>query len=56
MSYLHPRDFDCKQPVISELSTIRKFKSYVGLKGAENKLHKWLIDFDFIDINTAENN
>jgi polysaccharide deacetylase family protein (PEP-CTERM system associated) len=53
MSYLHPRDFDADQPIIEELSLIRKFKSYVGLKGARAKLEKWLADFDFVDIQTA---
>lgn len=53
MSYLHPRDFDAEQPVIKELSTFRKFKSYVGLKGATSKLEKWLTDFEFVDIQTA---
>jgi polysaccharide deacetylase family protein (PEP-CTERM system associated) len=53
MSYLHPRDFDADQPIIEELSRIRKFKSYVGLKGARAKLEKWLTDFDFVDIRTA---
>jgi hypothetical protein len=53
MSYLHPRDFDATQPIIHELSLIRKFKSYVGLKNAENKLEKWLSDFEFTDIATA---
>ena len=55
MSYFHPRDFDCKQPMIKDLSIVRKFKSYVGLKHCENKLVKWLRDFDFIDITEAEN-
>ena len=53
MSYLHPRDFDAGQPVIKELSLPRKFKSYVGLKGAANKLEQWLSDFEFIDVGTA---
>ena len=53
MSYLHPRDFDADQPIIEDLSRIRKFKSYVGLKGARAKLEKWLADFDFVDIRTA---
>jgi len=53
MSYLHPRDFDPDQPVIKELSAFRKFKSYVGLKGAEKKLEQWLTDFKFIDLGTA---
>ena len=54
MSYLHPRDFDFKQPMIKDLPLSRKFKSYVGLKGAEKKLERWLKDFEFTDIGTAE--
>ncbi|MCE5345934.1 MAG: polysaccharide deacetylase family protein [Bacteroidales bacterium] len=53
MVYLHPRDFDPDQPVIKELSLFRKFKSYVGLKGAEEKLGDWLSDFEFVDVNRA---
>ena len=53
MSYLHPRDFDINQPLIKELSMFRKFKSYVGLNGAANKLEKWLTDFEFVDLSTA---
>jgi len=54
MSYLHPRDFDATQPMIPDLPLSRKFKSYVGLKSATPKLHRWLTDFNFIDIATAE--
>lgn len=53
MSYLHPRDFDANQPMIKDLPISRKFKSYVGLKGASKKLDKWLNDFNFVDIKTA---
>ena len=53
LSYIHPRDLDPGQPMIKELPISRKFKSYVGLKGAEKKLRKWLTDFKFIDLNTA---
>jgi len=53
MSYLHPRDFDAGQPMINDLPFNRKFKSYVGLKGAERKLKKWLTNFEFVDIGTA---
>ncbi|MBN2669254.1 MAG: polysaccharide deacetylase family protein [Bacteroidales bacterium] len=53
MTYFHPRDFDDKQPMIKDLSTIRKFKSYYNLTGALNKLGHWLQDFNFIDLNTA---
>lgn len=54
LSYFHPRDFDYEQPIIEDLSVIRKFKSYVGLKSCKPKLKKWLKDFDFIDMKTAE--
>lgn len=53
MSYIHPRDLDPGQPMIRDLSTVRKFKSYIGLNTAQNKLKKWLSDFEFIDIKTA---
>ena len=53
LSYIHPRDLDAGQPMIKNLSATRKFKSYYGLKGAESKLHRWLKDFSFIDIETA---
>jgi polysaccharide deacetylase family protein (PEP-CTERM system associated) len=55
MSYFHPRDFDPDQPRIKELALDRKFKSYVGLKRAEKKLNRWLKEFKFIDIKTANN-
>ena len=53
MSYIHPRDLDPNQPMIENLDLVRRFKSYVGLKSSENKLKKWLDDFNFIDIATA---
>lgn len=53
MSYIHPRDLDAGQPMIQSLPLARKFKSYVGLSGAEGKLRKWLIDFDLVDVETA---
>jgi len=55
MTYFHPRDFDPDQPIINELSPTRKFKSYVGLKKAMPKLEKWVNDFKFIDLKTADN-
>lgn len=54
LSYIHPRDLDYGQPMLKNLPMIRKFKSYVGLKGAEKKLRQWLNDFRFTDIATAE--
>ena len=54
MSYFHPRDFDIGQPIVPGLSLPRRFKSYVGIKNCKPKLEKWLIDFDFIDLNSAD--
>ena len=53
MTYFHPRDFDTSQPLIPNLSALRRFKSYVGLKGAEAKLVRLLNDFQFVDVRTA---
>ena len=53
MTYFHPRDFDFNQPMINDLSRIRKFKSYYGLKNAFGKLEKLIKEFDFIDLNEA---
>lgn len=53
MAYFHPRDFDPYQPILSNLSLFRKFKSYVGLAYSEKKLINLLNDFEFIDIRTA---
>lgn len=53
LSYIHPRDLDAGQPLIKELPLSRKFKSYVGLSGAQVKLHRFLTDFTFTDIATA---
>lgn len=54
LSYIHPRDLDAGQPMVPGLPLSRKFKSYVGLKGAEAKLRKFLTDFDFMDVATAD--
>lgn len=54
MTYFHPRDFDFDQPIVPGLSATRRFKSYVGLKNCEFKLEKWLTDFKFIDLCSAE--
>ena len=54
LSYIHPRDLDVGQPMIKSLSAARKFRSYVGLKGAEQKLRRWLTDFQFVDVATAD--
>ena len=54
MTYFHPRDFDSGQPIIKDLSLARKFKSYVGLKGALNKLDCLLAEHKFMDIKEAD--
>lgn len=53
MAYIHPRDLDGGQPVLEGLPLTRRFKSYVGVKGAEAKLRRYLTDFVFTDIATA---
>ena len=53
LGYIHPRDLDGGQPMLEGLPLTRKFKSYVGTKGAEKKLRRYLTDFSFTDIETA---
>ena len=50
MTYFHPRDFDPEQPIIPGLSPLRRFKSYVGLSGAETKLRAILQQYDFMTV------
>jgi len=54
MTYFHPRDFDPGQPVIADLSLLRKFKSYYGLSSAYRKLNHLLDDFEFLDLKGAD--
>jgi len=54
MVYLHYRDFDFGQRVIEDLPLHRKFKSYVGIRGAFRKLQNLLSEFEFTDLRTAE--
>ncbi len=54
MTYFHPRDFDPEQPVIESLPSLRKFKSYVGLKHSFGKFQNMLDDFDFITVEQAD--
>ena len=53
MTYFHPRDFDPDQPVLPNLSPIRRFKSYVGLSGAEIKLERLLQNYQFQTVTAA---
>ena len=36
------------------LSISRRFKSYVGIKNYKPKLKRWINNFDFIDLNEAD--
>ena len=54
LSYIHPRDLDGGQPMLKGLPLARRFKSYVGTKTAADKLSRWLKDFRFTDIATAD--
>ena len=54
MTYFHPRDFDRNQHIVPGLSLTRRFKSYVGIKNCKPKLERWLNDFDFMDLNQAD--
>lgn len=53
LSYIHPRDLDAGQPVVPGLPLTRRFKSYVGLARAEEKLRRFLTDFRFTDLSEA---
>jgi len=55
MTYFHPRDFDPEQPVLKNLPALRRFKSYVGLKGAFRKFQHLLDDFEFYNLEQADN-
>jgi peptidoglycan-N-acetylglucosamine deacetylase len=50
MTYLHPRDLDPEQPMINDLTTLRKFKSYYNLSSTEEKLDNILRNFHLMPI------
>lgn len=54
LGYIHPRDLDTGQPMIKDLNAFRRFKSYYGLNEAEKKLRRWLDEFKFMDMRTAD--
>ena len=54
MTYFHPRDFDVSQPMIPGLGKTRRFKSYVGLKGAMPKLERLIDEFSFQSLFDAD--
>lgn len=54
MTYFHTRDFDTEQPMVRGLPLRRKFKSYVGIKGAWNKWNHLMDDFEFVNVAQAD--
>jgi polysaccharide deacetylase family protein (PEP-CTERM system associated) len=54
MTYFHPRDFDAKLPMLHHLPLHRKFKSYVGLRKSFTKFKRLLNDFEFVNIEQAD--
>lgn len=54
MTYFHPRDFDTNQPVVPNLPLLRRFKSYVGIKGAFNKFQRLLDEMEFVNVAHAD--
>lgn len=54
MTYFHPRDFDPDQPVLSSLPVKRLWMSYTGLRTAPAKFRKYILDFEFSSIETAD--
>lgn len=54
MTYFHPRDFDIGQPVVPNLPLARRFKSYVGIKGAFKKFQRLLDNYSFVNIEQAD--
>jgi len=53
MTYFHPRDFDSSQPIIKELSILRKLKCYYGLNNSFRKFKQMLDGYNFINLTTA---
>ena len=54
MTYFHPRDFDPGQPMVPGLGPVRRFKSYVGIRGAKDKLRHLLKSNSFTDVRSAD--
>lgn len=55
MTYFHPRDFDTGQPVVPNLPLARRFKSYVGIRGAFRKFQRLLDNYTFVNVEQADN-
>ena len=54
MTYFHPRDFDPDQPILPDLTAIRKIKSYYGLSTSLSKLSELIKEFDFYSLEEAD--
>jgi len=54
MSYFHPRDFDRTQPRLSDLGPYRRFRAYYGLNNSQEKLERWISEYHFTDMLTAD--
>jgi polysaccharide deacetylase family protein (PEP-CTERM system associated) len=54
MSYFHPRDFDMKQPLLRDLNPYRRFRAYYGLNESQQKLERWISEFTFTDLRSAD--
>jgi polysaccharide deacetylase family protein (PEP-CTERM system associated) len=54
MSYFHPRDFDSKQPFLGDLGPYRRFRAYYGLKDAQQKFERWITEYSFTDLRSAD--
>tara|TARA_R110002051_G_scaffold325568_1_gene428951 strand:- start:913 stop:1752 length:840 start_codon:yes stop_codon:yes gene_type:complete len=55
MTYFHPRDFDKDQPMLQHLPSMRKFKSYYGLKNSGKKFDKFIKEFETTSILEVSN-
>ncbi len=53
MAYIHLSDIDSTKTKIEGLPYFVQFRRLAGVRGAEEKLKKWLNDFEFIDVETA---
>ncbi len=53
MTYFHPREFDPTTPKVKSLPMMRKFKTYVNVKGNFSKWKKLVSDFEFMNVEQA---
>jgi hypothetical protein len=53
MGYIHLGDIDLEKTRVKGLPPFVQFRRMVGIKSAERKLRNWLNDFEFVDVETA---